>query len=117
MSGVGAETGDRRAAGGVQVTLPTGWSKVARARETRVDDPRTLLVVGTDGVKAVESDCRWPRTASLRRRRSRRDRLARLGRWLEPPPLSAMKLRRGTFECFAGRGAVGRLTLRDRDSR
>jgi hypothetical protein len=30
-------------------------------------------------------------------------------------PLSAMKLRRGTFDCFAGRGAVGRLTRRDRD--
>ena len=26
-----------------------------------------------------------------------------------------MKLRRGTFECFTGRGGVGRLTLRDRD--
>ena len=26
-----------------------------------------------------------------------------------------MKLRRGTFECFGGRGAVGRVTRRDRD--
>ena len=30
-------------------------------------------------------------------------------------PLSGMKLRRGTFDCFPGRGAVGRLTRRDRD--
>jgi hypothetical protein len=30
-------------------------------------------------------------------------------------PLTGMKLRRGTFDCFAGRGAVGRLTRRDRD--
>jgi hypothetical protein len=30
-------------------------------------------------------------------------------------PLSALKLRRGTFECFDGRGAVARVTRRDRD--
>ncbi len=30
-------------------------------------------------------------------------------------PLSGMKLRRGTFECFAGRGAVAQLTRRNRD--
>ena len=43
-------------AGGVQLTLPDGWSKVAPATDTRTD-PRTLLVIGTDGVKAIESDC------------------------------------------------------------
>ena len=30
-------------------------------------------------------------------------------------PLSALKLRRGTFECFAGRGAVAQVTRRSRD--
>ena len=30
-------------------------------------------------------------------------------------PLSALKLRRGTFECFAGRGAVAQVTRRNRD--
>ena len=50
-------TGEQARGGGVQLTLPSGWSKVARARETRLDDPRTLLVVGTDGVRAVETDC------------------------------------------------------------
>ena len=30
-------------------------------------------------------------------------------------PLSGLKLRRGTFECFAGRGAVARVTRRERD--
>jgi hypothetical protein len=30
-------------------------------------------------------------------------------------PLSGLKLRRGTFECFTGRGAVARVTRRDRD--
>ena len=116
VSGVGADTGDPARGGGVQVTLPSGWSKVARARETRVDDPHTLLVVGTDGVKAVESDCqvasyRVPSDGAV---------VVVIG-WRDSVggssflPLSAMKLRRGTFECFAGRGAVGRLTLRDRD--
>jgi hypothetical protein len=31
------------------------------------------------------------------------------------PSLSAMKLRRGTFDCFAGRGAFARVTRGDRD--
>ena len=45
-----------RGVGGAQLTLPTGWSKVNPASETR-SDPRTLLVIGTDGAKPIESDC------------------------------------------------------------
>ena len=115
VSGVGAETGEQARGGGVQLTLPSGWSKVARARETRLDDPRTLLVVGTDGVRAVETDClvasyRVPTDGAV---------VVVIG-WRDSVgssllPLSAMRLRRGTFGCFTGRGGVGRLTLRDRD--
>lgn len=101
-------------AGGVQLTLPDGWTKVV-SRDTRVDDPRTLLVIGTDGVKAIDSDCqvssyRVPSDGAVVVVIGWRDSIG--GTLL---PLSAMKLRRGTFDCFAGRGAVGRLTRRDRD--
>lgn len=115
VSAVGAETGDLARAGGVQLALPSGWSKVAPARDARVDEPRTLLVIGTDGARAVESDCqvssyRVPPEGAVVVVVGWRD---SVGSSLLP--LSAMKLRRGTFECFAGRGAVGRVTRRDRD--
>jgi hypothetical protein len=110
-----AVTGDVARSGGVQLTLPDGWSKVA-SRDTRVDDPRTLLVIGTDGVKAIDTDCqvssyRVPADGAAVVVIGWRDSIG--GTSLLP--LSAMKLRRGTFDCFAGRGAVGRLTRRDRD--
>lgn len=108
-------TGDVVRAGGVQLDLPDGWSKVAPPRET-VSDPKTLLVIGTDGVRAMQTDCqvasyRVPADGAV---------VVVIG-WRESVggasflPLSGMKLRRGTFECFSGRGAVGRLTRRDRD--
>ncbi len=107
--------GDVARAGGVQLTLPDGWAKVV-SRDSRVDDPRTLLVIGTDGVKAVDSDCqvsayRVPADGAV---------IVVIG-WRNSIgetnilPVSTMKLRRGTFDCFAGRGAVGRVTRRDRD--
>ena len=104
-----------RGAGGAQLTLPSGWSKVNPASETR-SDPRTLLVIGTDGTKPIESDCqvssyRVPADGAV---------VVVIG-WRDSVggssylPLSGMKLRRGTFDCFPGRGAVGRVTRRDRD--
>jgi hypothetical protein len=104
-----------RGAGGAQLTLPTGWSKVIPASDTR-SDPRTLLVIGTDGAKPIESDCqvssyRVPADGAV---------VVVIG-WRDSVggssylPLSGMKLRRGTFDCFPGRGAVGRVTRRDRD--
>ena len=114
-STVSAAADDVARAGGVQLTLPGGWAKVVPARESR-DDPRTLLVIGTDGVRAIDSDCqvssyRVPADGAV---------IVVIG-WRDSiggssfMPLSGMKLRRGTFECFAGRGAVGRVTRRDRD--
>lgn len=109
-------TGDFARAGGIQLDLPDGWSKVAPPREAAGGDPRTLLVIGTDGVRAMQSDCqvaayRIPADGAV---------VVVIG-WREAVggtsflPLSGMKLRRGTFECFSGRGAVGRVTRRDRD--
>lgn len=109
-------TGDIVRAGGVQLDLPDGWSRVAPPREATLNDPRTLLVIGTDGVRPMQSDCqvasyRVPVDGAV---------VVVLG-WRESVggasflPLAGMKLRRGTFECFSGRGAVGRVTRRDRD--
>lgn len=116
VSGVGAATGDVARAGGVQLTVPADWAKVAPAPQARLGDPRTLLVVGTEGVRAIHSEClvatyRVPADGAV---------VVVIG-WRDSVggssflPLSTMKLRRGTFECFAGRGAVGRVTRRDRD--
>jgi hypothetical protein len=110
-----AAVGDAARGGGVQLTLPDGWAKVV-SRDTRVDDPRTLLVVGTDGVKAVDSNCqvsayRVPADGAVVVVIGWRDSVGETNIL----PISTMKLRRGTFDCFAGRGAVGRVTRRDRD--
>ncbi len=109
-----AATGDVARAAGIQLTLPDDWAKVAPASETKTD-PRTLLVIGTDGVHPMESDCqvasyRVPADGAV---------VVVIG-WknsigVSSPPLSAMKLRRGTFECFAGRGAFARVSRGDRD--
>ena len=101
--------------GGVELGLPAGWAKVTPARAPSVADPQTLLVVGTEGVRAVESDCQ----VSSYRVPSNGAVVVVIG-WRDSVgtsilPLSAMKLRRGTFECFAGRGAAAQLTRRNRD--
>jgi hypothetical protein len=113
---VGAATGDVARSGGVQLDLPSGWSKVVPASDERLEEPRTLLVIGTEGVKAIESDClvssyRVPADGAVVVVIGWRDSVGASG-FL---PLSTMKLRRGTFECFPGRGAVGRIARRDRD--
>ncbi len=109
-----AASGDTARAAGIQLTLPDGWSKVAPASDAR-SDPRTLLVIGTDGVRAVPTECqvasyRVPADGAV---------VVVIG-WKNSigvsfPPLSAMKLRRGTFECFDGRGAFARVSRGDRD--
>ena len=111
-----AATGEQARGGGVQLELPGGWAKVAAVRADRVDDPRTLLVIGTEGVQPAETDClvssyRVPSDGAV---------VVVIG-WRNEVggasfhPLSAMKLQRGTFNCFAGRGAFGRVVRRDRD--
>jgi hypothetical protein len=101
--------------GGVQLSLPANWAKLTPARD-RSDDPRTLLVIGSEGSRAIETDCqvssyRVPADGAV---------VVVIG-WRGSVgatsflPLSGLKLRRGTFECFAGRGAVARVTRRDRD--
>jgi len=102
--------------GGVELVLPDGWSRIQPADQTVADDPRTVIVIGTNGVRAIESDCqvssyRVPTDGAV---------VVVIG-WREATgaspylPLSGMKLRRGTFECFAGRGAVAQVTRRGVD--
>ncbi len=111
-----AASGDPARGGGIQLDLPAGWSKVAPARMDKTDDPRAVLVIGTEGVQSIASEClvpsyRVPADGAV---------VVVVG-WREAVggssffPLASMKLRRGTFECFPGRGAVGRVTRRDRD--
>lgn len=111
-----AASSDPARGGGIQLDLPAGWSKVAPARMDKTDDPRAVLVIGTEGVQPIASEClvssyRVPADGAV---------VVVVG-WREAVggssyfPLGSMKLRRGTFECFPGRGAVGRVTRRDRD--
>ena len=72
-------------------------------------------MIGTDGVRATQSDCQ----VSSYRVPADGAAVVVIG-WktsigVSFPPLSAMKLRRGTFDCFAGRGTFARVTRGDRD--
>lgn len=102
--------------GGIELTLPAGWEKVAPARASAISDPQTLLVIGTDGVRATDSECqvssyRLPANGAVVVVIGWRAAVGNSG-FL---PLSGLKLRRGTFGCFAGRGAVAQVTRRNRD--
>jgi hypothetical protein len=108
--------GESARGGGIELTLPAGWAKVVPARPAAGSDPQTLLVIGTEGVRATESEClvssyRVPTNGAVVVVIGWRDAVGSSG-FL---PLSALKLRRGTFECFAGRGAVAQVTRRNRD--
>ena len=104
------------AAQGVRLTVPAGWQAVSPASAGPVTDPRTLLVVGTAGVHPKASHCeiaayRIPAEAAV---------VVVIG-WTTvaaggrptPPgraPLKALvAVRRPSFECFAGRGAVAQV--------
>jgi hypothetical protein len=114
--GAAAADGDTVRGGGVELALPDGWTRVQPAVQAATDDPRTVIVIGTDGVRAIDSDCqvssyRVPSDGAV---------VVVIG-WRDPTgvspylPLSGMKLRRGTFECFTDRGAVAQVTRRGLD--
>jgi hypothetical protein len=112
--GAAALSDTARGWGGVELTLPADWAKVTSVRSA-TGNPQTMLVIGTDGVRPVESDClvssyRVPATGAAAVVIGWRDAVA--SGFL---PLSGLKLRKGTFECFAGRGAVAQVTRRNRD--
>ena len=100
--------------GGVELDVPAEWSKVERAAEPLGADPRTLLVVGTKGVRPIVKPCqvasyRVPDDGAV---------VVVIGwsaAYLDVPKLELTKLRRPTFSCFEGRGAVGQVTRKGRD--
>lgn len=101
--------------GGVSLDVPAGWAKVDRAAAPNTD-PRTLLVVGTKGTRAIATDCQ---VATYRV--SVDGAVVVVIGWRESfggtssLSLSNMKLRRGTFDCFSGRGGVAQVTRGGRD--
>src|SRR5438128_2495439 len=98
---------------GVRVQVPSGWQRVKSAPAGPVTDPRTLLVVGTAGVRPKRSQCQiaayripaagavvvvvgWKSVASA-------------GGVPKPglAPLEELTaVRRPSLECFSGRGAA-----------
>ena len=117
LAGVGAAAGgDAARGGGIELVLPDGWSRVQPVRQAPTDDPRTVLVIGTDGVRAIDTDCQVssyhvPADGAV---------VVVIG-WHDPIgasqflTLSGLKLRRGTFQCFPDRGAVAQVTRRGLD--
>ena len=115
-SGCGASGDHVVAANGVRFTVPRGWDRV-RSGPDRVE-PRTLLAVGTAGVRATPSPC-----ASTLYRLPRAGAAVAVVGWSSiasaggaPRPGRAplarlVAVRRRTFECFAGRGAAADLLL------
>jgi hypothetical protein len=100
-------------ASGVRVVVPKGWHQVTAARDTLVTDPRTLLVVGTDGVRSKATRCTlatygippggavvavvgWKSVASA-------GGVAKPGR---APLRTLVRVHKPSFECFKGRGAA-----------
>ena len=107
------------AANGVKVSIPAGWKRVVPADAGAVADPKTLLVVGTSGVRRRASLCQiaayripaggavvvvvgW---ASLRESGASKARGGRL------PLRRLVRVRRPSFECFTGRGAAADVVL------
>lgn len=115
-----AGAGGRRivASHGIEVTVPTGWQRVTPAGDGPVTDPRTLLVVGTSGVRPSPTQCqiaayRVPARAAVVvivgwRTATSGGGNMKPGQW----PLKALTaVRRPSFECFSGRGAAASLAL------
>ncbi|HEY7178763.1 MAG TPA: hypothetical protein VH305_06280 [Gaiella sp.] len=114
--GAVADAGDTVRGGGVELDVPDGWARVQPARQAPDADPRTVVVIGTEGVRAVDTPCQVstyavPEDGAV---------VVVVG-WREPTgvssflPLSGLKLRRGMFQCFADRGAVAQVTRRGLD--
>jgi hypothetical protein len=107
------------AAHGVRFAVPAGWQRIEAAPAGPVTDPRTLLVVGTAGVRPRASRCEiaayripaggavvvvvgWKSVASAGGGASKPGRAQ-----LE----QLVSVHRPSFECFSGRGAVANVLL------
>jgi hypothetical protein len=103
---------------GVALTVPAGWHRVTPAGDGPVTDPRTLLVVGTTGVAPKPTQCqiaayRVPAHGAVVVIVGWKSATSGGGR-IKPGrrPLKVLtSVKRRSFECFAGRGAVASLVL------
>jgi hypothetical protein len=109
------------AANGVKLSAPPGWLRVRAASDGPVTDPRTLLVVGTSGVRARPSQCqiaayRVPAGSAVvvvvGWRSLKYSGAANAERGYAPLK-RLVAVRRPSFECFAGRGAAAGVVIGD----
>jgi hypothetical protein len=116
----GCSSGGRTiSAHSVRVDVPSGWQRVQAAPAGPITDPRTLLIVGTAGVRPLATRCEiaayrlppsgavvvvfvWKSTAT-----------AGGGPWTQGrgPLKSLVAVHRPSFECFSGRGASSDVLL------
>ena len=104
---------------GVRVAVPRGWQPVEPAGDGNVVDPRTVLVVGTAGVRPRSSQCQ---IAAYRVQPA--GAVVVVVRWKtltsgggdgetgRAPLRKLLRVTRPSFECFGGRGAAVELGLR-----
>ena len=104
---------------GVRVAVPKGWARVRPANDAPVTDPRTLLVVGTSGVRAKSSQCevaayRIPDSGAAVVVVGWKS-VATAGGGAPKPGRAPLKkllaVTRPSAECFAGRGAAADVLL------
>jgi hypothetical protein len=100
------------AGNGVRFSVPGGWQRVPPGPDN-VDDPRTLLAVGTGDVRATPASCASPvynvRLSGAAVAVVGWSSVAAAGGAPRPgrAPLTALTaVRSHTFECFTGRGAA-----------
>jgi hypothetical protein len=100
---------------GIALRVPVDWVRVPRADAGSTADPHTFLVVGTQGVRPIETDC----LASSYRVPADGAAVAVIG-WKRKlsthyvggrENLYARELERGYFDCFAGRGIAAQIDL------
>jgi hypothetical protein len=100
---------------GVSLRVTDDWARVTRADERATANPKTLLVVGTHGVHAIDTDCqvatyRIPADGAAVVVIGWRSRLT--ASYLPgKEALVSKELERGYFECFDGRGVAAQLDL------
>jgi hypothetical protein len=117
---VGCSSGGRTISShSVRVVVPSGWQRVQAAPAGPITDPRTLLVVGTAGVRPLVTRCEIaayrlpPSGAVVVAFGWKSIATAGGGPWTQgrAPLKSLVAVRRPSFECFSGRGASSAVLL------
>jgi hypothetical protein len=104
---------------GVRLTIPSAWNQLPSAGDGPVTDPRTLLVVGTAGVRVRITQCQIaayyvpPKGAVVVvvGWRSLKESGAEHYKPGRAPLLKLVAVRRPSFECYRGRGAAADVVL------